>query len=361
MLDLALAVITVIGVVTGIMAAELRQSPWSGTFQFALFLGVVLLLRRRWPMVVLLLSIAATFVFHFTSLFQGGWIWPASAAYFSAACTPWVRWVAAIGVAQLGYEAVYLREILAENVPRFLTHVLGEGLLLAALVAAGLVYAAAARWRERLRESEGRTRAAEERLRLSREVHDIVAHTLAVVGVQLNVAADALDEEDPAEAADALRVAKDVRNRAMADLRSLIGVLRDDPGGPAPQPDLATLGDLIENARAAGLRVTLDERGDPSNVPAAPAVAVYRIVQEALTNTLKHANATAAEVRVGYGPRSVTVEVEDDGRGCARIAEGHGLTGMRGRVGALNGTLSVESTPGGFTVRAEIPVAGSLT
>ncbi|MFI7639330.1 sensor histidine kinase [Nonomuraea sp. NPDC049400] len=358
LLDLALAVITVVGVVTGVMAAEVRESPWAGLIPLALFLGALLLFRRRWPMTVLLLSIAAIFVYRFNSHFQGGWIWPASAAYFSAACTPRVRWVALIGVAQLVYAAVDFWWVLQRNVVRFVVHIAGEGLVLAMLIGAGLVCAAVMRWRGQLRETDGRARAAEERLQVSREVHDIVAHTLAVVGVQLNVATDAL-EEDPAEAAAALRVAKDVRNRAMADLASLIGVLRDNAGGAAPQPDLASVGTIVADARAAGLQVVLDERGDPSAVPAAPAVAVYRIVQEALTNTLKHSGAARAEVTIDCGPSSVTVEVKDDGRGGGEIVERHGLAGMRERVSALGGTLTVGPVPGGFSVRAEIPVAGS--
>ncbi|GAA3203717.1 sensor histidine kinase [Nonomuraea helvata] len=105
--------------------------------------------------------------------------------------------------------------------------------------------------------------------------------------------------------------------------------------------------------------MTLDERGDPSAVPAAPAVAVYRIVQEALTNALKHSGAAKAQVTIACGPRSVVVEVTDDGRGCDEIVERHGLAGMRERVSALGGTLTVEPVPGAFSIRAEIPVAGS--
>ncbi|MEV0382044.1 sensor histidine kinase [Nonomuraea sp. NPDC050643] len=358
LLDLAFALITVVGVVTGVMAAEVRESPWAGLIPLALFLGALLLFRRRWPLIVLLLSIGAIFLYRFNSHFQGGWIWPASIAYFSAACTPRVRWVALIGAAQLVYAAVDFWPVLSENANRFLVHIAGEGLLLASLIGAGLCHATALRWRERLRETDGRARAAEERLRAAREVHDIVAHTLAVVGVQLNVAADTL-EEAPDEAAAALRVAKDVRNRAMADLTSLIGVLRDTSDGTAPQPDLAALDTLIADARAAGLRVVLDQRGDPASLPAAPAVAVYRIVQEALTNTLKHAGATTAEVTIERAPSAVTVEVKDDGRGCEEIVESHGLAGMRERASALGGTLAVGSAPGGFSVRARIPVAGS--
>ncbi|NUW43927.1 sensor histidine kinase [Nonomuraea rhodomycinica] len=358
--DAALAALTVVGVFTGVMAAEVRGAPWDGLVPLVLFLGTLMFVRRRLPMTVLLLSIAAIFVYRTGSSFQGGWIWPASAAYFSAATTRHVRWVALIGVAQLGWAAVDFWPILDRNVARFVAHIAGEGLLLVLLIAGGLAYGSVARWRERLRDSDVRARDAEERLRVSREVHDIVAHTLAVVGVQLNVAADTL-EEAPDEAAAALRVAQNVRNRAMADLASLIGVLRDGAGDTVPQPDLTALHTLAADARAAGLDVVLDERGDPSAVPAAPAVAVHRVVQEALTNTLKHSGASKVEVTVEYGARIVTVEVADNGRGGhsgAGMRERHGLVGMRERVSALGGGLTVGPVPGGFAVRAEIPVAG---
>ncbi|MFD1541721.1 sensor histidine kinase [Nonomuraea guangzhouensis] len=359
--DITLAALTLIFFVAVALASGVH-SPWQGTIPLALLLGALLLVRRRWPMTVLLLSIGGIFAYHLTGHWSpAGWIWPAAVAYFTAATTPRVRWVAAIGLVQLVYSAVDFRSVLDTNPTRYLIHVAGEGLLLAILIAAGLTYTAAMRWRERLGETDSRARAAEERLRVSHEVHDVIAHTLAVVGVQLNVAADTL-EEDPAAAAAALRLAKDVRNRAMADLRSLIAVLRDSPADTAPQADLASLGTLISDARAAGLEVTLDEHGDPATVPATPAIAIYRVVQESLANTLKHAGASKAEVTINYAPRSITVEISDDGRGVpdgADVTEGHGLAGMRERVSALGGVLTAGPVPGGFAVRADIPVAGS--
>ncbi|MFB4271650.1 sensor histidine kinase [Nonomuraea sp. GTA35] len=367
--DVALAVVTLVFFVAVALATGIHSrsqglsnlTPWHGPIQLGLFLGALLLFRRRWPMAVLLLSVCGMFAYHLVAgIFSpAGWIWPVAVAYFTAATTPRVRWVAVVGVAQLVYSAIDARIILDRNLTRYVIHVAGEGLLLAALIAAGLTYAAAMRRRERMRETDGRARAAEERLRVSHEVHDAIAHTLAVVGVQLNVAADALDEGDPAAAAAALSLAKDVRNRAMADLRSLIATLRDDSGYTAPQPDLARLGTLVADARAAGLEVTLDERGDPAAVPAMPAIAIYRVVQESLANTLKHAGASRAEVTIDYRPGSVVVEVTDNGRGAPAAGEGHGLAGMRERVSALGGVLTAGPVPGGFAVRADIPVAGS--
>ncbi|TDC10975.1 sensor histidine kinase [Nonomuraea longispora] len=360
--DITLAVLTLVFFVAVALATGVR-GPWQDTIQLGLLLGALLLVRRRWPMTVLLLSVGGIFVYHLTGHWSpSGWIWPAAVAYFTAATTPRVRWVPAIGLAQLVYSAVDARWILDKNPTRYLVHVAGEGLLLAILIAAGLTYAAAMRWRKQLRETDHRAHAAEERLRVSHEVHDVIAHTLAVVGVQLNVAADALEEDPPAAAA-ALRLAKDVRNRAMTDLRTLITTLRDDSSDTAPQADLASLDTLIADARTAGLEVTLDEHGDRAAVPAITAIAIYRVVQESLANTLKHAGASKAEVTIGYQPRSITVEITDNGRGVpggAEVTEGHGLAGMRERVSALGGALTAGPVPdGGFAVRADIPVAGS--
>ncbi|NBE95643.1 sensor histidine kinase [Nonomuraea sp. KC401] len=360
--DITLAVLTLVFFVAVALATGVR-GPWQGTIQLGLLLGALLLVRRRWPMTVLLLSVGGIFVYHLTGHWSpAGWIWPAAVAYFTAATTPRVRWVPAIGLAQLVYSAVDARWILDTNPTRYLVHVAGEGLLLAILIAAGLTYAAAMRWRKQLRETDHRAHAAEERLRVSHEVHDVIAHTLAVVGVQLNVAADALEEDPPAAAA-ALRLAKDVRNRAMTDLRTLITTLRDNPSDTAPQADLASLDTLIADARTAGLEVTLDEHGDRAAVPAITAIAIYRVVQESLANTLKHAGASKVEVTIGYQPRSITVEITDNGRGVpggGEVTEGHGLAGMRERVSALGGALTAGPVPdGGFAVRADIPVAGS--
>ncbi|MFD0887466.1 sensor histidine kinase [Streptosporangium algeriense] len=361
-IDITLAALTLVFFVAVALATGVHN-PWQGQIPLGLFLGALLLVRRRWPMTVLLLSVGGVFVYHLTGHWApAGWIWPVAVAYFTAATTPRVRWVPVIGLAQLVYSAADARWILDSNSTRYLIHVVGEGLLLAILIAAGLTYAATTRWRERLRESDNRARAAEERLHVSHEVHDIIAHTLAVVGVQLNVAADAL-QEDPAEAAAALRLAKDVRNRAMSDLRSLIATLRDSPAGTAPQADLASLDALLADIRAAGLEVILDEHGDRAAVSAIPAIAVYRVVQESLANTLKHGEASKAEVTIGYRPHSITVEITDDGRGApggTDVTEGHGLAGMRERVSALGGEFTAGPVPGGgFAVRADIPVAGS--
>ncbi|WP_051760032.1 sensor histidine kinase [Herbidospora cretacea] len=356
--DVALAAVTVV-VFTAVALATGVRNPWEGALPLALFLGVLLFLRRRWPMAVLLLSVAGIVVYHHFHWSPAGWIWPVAAAYFTAATAPrMVRWVALVGAAQIVYSAVHAGPIVDRNLSRYVVHVLGESVLLAVLIGGGVTYAAVLRWRAGARETEGRARVAEERLRVAREVHDIVAHTLAVVGVHLNVAADTLREE-PAEAAAALAVAKEVRARAMQDLTALIGVLRDAPEATVPQPGLDALDTLVADARATGMDVTFTEQGERSAVPATAAVAVHRIVQESLANTLRHGGAGRVRITVGYGPEAVTLEIADDGEPGPVAGDGHGLTGMRERVGALGGELTAGPVDGGYAVRATIPVAGS--
>ncbi|MER7506678.1 hypothetical protein AB0L05_41150 [Nonomuraea pusilla] len=149
LVDLALAAVTVVMFVAATVATYV-QTPWDGAIQLALVLAVLILLRRRWPMAVLLLSVGAIFVYHLSSWSPAGWIWPASVAYFTAAATSRVRWVAAVGAAQLVYSAVDARWIIDRNMERYLIHTVGEGLLLAVLISGGLAHAASLRWRDRL-------------------------------------------------------------------------------------------------------------------------------------------------------------------------------------------------------------------
>jgi signal transduction histidine kinase len=225
-----------------------------------------------------------------------------------------------------------------------------ETLWLALLFAGTNAYLNWRRWQhevEARQEVNAQRRRAEDRLLISRELHDVVAHTLAVVGVHLNVALDAVDDS-PAEAREALRLAQEVRGKAMADLASLVGVLREEAAGPG-------IAELVDRVRSAGLEVTLDERGDRAAVPAAVAVAAYRVVQEALTNTVRHAGASRVAVTVSYAADHVGVAVVDNGRAEPGPA-GNGIEGMRERVTALGGTFSAgPADGGGFAVRARMP------
>jgi signal transduction histidine kinase len=211
------------------------------------------------------------------------------------------------------------------------------------------------------REEEGRRRLGEERLRIAREVHDVVAHAMVAINVQAGVAAHLVDR-DPAQAHKALREIKATSGDALTELRGALGALRTGDGD-APVGPLAGLDDLDELAsglRAAGVRVELDVTDAEAVSPAVQA-AGYRIVQEALTNVLRHSGAGTVRVRVAREGSSLDVEVVDDGAGASQGAggsesSGHGVRGMRERTDALGGTL--ESGPlehGGWRVHARLP------
>jgi signal transduction histidine kinase len=203
--------------------------------------------------------------------------------------------------------------------------------------------------------------AAAERVRIARELHDIVAHHLSVVVLQ---AAGARASGRPAGAA--LEKIENSGRQALAETRRLLGVLRDtaDESGFAPPPGVSELDALAGTVRAAGLPVNLVIDGDPAALPAAVDVSVYRIVQEALTNVLKHAGPARAEVMIGCAQEAVTIQVTDDGTGAPSTqapAGGHGLAGMRERAAVFGGELCAgPRAGGGFAVRARLPLADGL-
>jgi len=203
--------------------------------------------------------------------------------------------------------------------------------------------------------------AAAERARIARELHDIVAHHLSVIVLQ---AAGARASGKAAEAA--LEKIEHSGRQALTETRRLLGVLREssDETGLAPQPGIGELDALTATVRAAGLPVNLVISGEPAALPAAVDVSVYRIVQEALTNILKHAGPARADVTIGCAGEAVTIEITDNGTREPRDgtqASGHGLAGMRERVAIFGGELCAGPRPGGgFAVRARLPLADGL-
>jgi signal transduction histidine kinase len=203
--------------------------------------------------------------------------------------------------------------------------------------------------------------AAAERARIARELHDIVAHHLSVIVLQ---AAGARASGKPAEAT--LEKIEDSARQALDETSRLLNVLRDpdEEAGLAPQPGIGELDALAASVRAAGLPVDLVMDGDLAALPAVVDVSVYRIVQEALTNVLKHAGHARAEVTIGCAEDTVTIEVTDNGtgqHGNGSLGGGHGLAGMRERAAVFGGELAAGPRPGGgFTVRARLPLGGGL-
>jgi signal transduction histidine kinase len=329
--------------------------------------GLAFAVRRRWPVVTFALVIAALTVFAATGQ-PGGPIYAASflAALNLAVLRPmrvWLPWTLAAAVA-----------LVASNwaANGFEAHLIPVALLLLATpkLAGDAVRARRLRMetleaRVSLAEQETLRRVAEERLRIAREVHDVVGHGLATITLRAGVA-DRLAERDPAEVRAGLQAIRQVSKESLAELSALLGVLRgegeeeDAAGERAPTPDLRALPRLVDGLREAGMDVALEVEADETPVvPEVVAAAGYRIVQEALTNVARHAGPDArARVRLARRDGVVEVEVRDDGRGAVDpVRPGGGLTGMRERAAALGGRFEAGGAPsGGFRVWASLPV-----
>ncbi len=215
---------------------------------------------------------------------------------------------------------------------------------------------------ERERDNQVRIAMAAERARIARELHDVVAHNVSVMVVQADGGAFMVDTE-PKRARQALETISETGRTALKEMRLLLGVLRDDgsAGSYAPQPGIEQLPDLIEQTQAAGLPVSFTTEGRVLPLSTGQQLTVYRIVQEALTNAMKHAGpAASADVRLSYFDTKIQVRVSDDGRGSAAPTDGlgHGLAGMRERVAMYGGKVQALPVPTGFEVVAELPFRG---
>jgi signal transduction histidine kinase len=196
--------------------------------------------------------------------------------------------------------------------------------------------------------------AEEERLRIARELHDVVAHNVSAMAIQAGAA-----RVSGASSQEALESIERSARDTLTELNKLVGVLRKSPGAPlSPQPTLAEADNLLKPARDAGLQATLKIIGEQRPLPAAVELSAYRIVQEAVTNVLKHASASRVEVAIDYQPDAIKLTIGDNGGGApSSDGGGHGLIGMRERVELFGGDLTTGSSSlGGFTVRATLPV-----
>lgn len=210
-------------------------------------------------------------------------------------------------------------------------------------------------------EEEARLRATEERLRIARELHDVIGHNISMINVQASAALHRL-KKDPAQAENALGAIKSSSRETLRELRATLGVLRqvDEEVPTAPAPGLARADELVDSAKRAGLPVRIERTGAERSLPAPVDLAAYRIVQESLTNAAKHSGAGRVTVRIAYGERELTLVVEDDGLGSAvrpaGAGGGSGIVGMTERARALGGELDAGPRPeGGFAVRARLP------
>jgi signal transduction histidine kinase len=214
---------------------------------------------------------------------------------------------------------------------------------------------------QRLGAEEARHRVNEERMRIARELHDVVAHGLAMINVQAGVAAHQFDRR-PEQAREALFTIKDASHAALQEVRATLGVLRqsgDEDGPLRPPPGLDELPELAAWAAAAGIDVELSVGDLPADVPVGVSMAAYRIAQEAITNVTRHADTDHARITVAATPSKLVVEIVDDGRGTngSGATGGHGLIGMRERAAAMGGRLEAgDRAGGGYRVRATLPI-----
>jgi signal transduction histidine kinase len=236
------------------------------------------------------------------------------------------------------------------------------------LLVAWLLGDSARRWSRRAeRAAAAAERAvAEERLRIARELHDVVSHHMSVISLQAGLAAYVIDTDVPT-ARRAITTAGDAGREALLEMRRMLGALRtdgdtDEAAGYHPQPGLAQLDGLVDRVRDAGLDVDVEVTGAVRELPPGPDLCAYRVVQESLTNVLKHAGPATARVAIDYGEHTMTVTVSDDGTGAAAGRNGapvdaHGIKGMRERSELYGGVLVAGPAPaGGFTVRLRLPI-----
>jgi len=365
-------VVALAGAVIGFGSQQ--AAPWAGgaraldLWAYALMAAAVAALaaRRLWPLPTLAVTLALSVAYLAAGYPVGPFFLAPAIAMYSLA----VRWPVRSSLVAF---AVGFVALLAGHTPRFVDA--GQGELLAQLTdgapwaagwlglpwAIGTLVRLGREEARRDREEEARRRAYEERLRVARDVHDVVGHGLAVISMQAGVALHVLGKR-PDQAQVALEAIKTTSKDALDELRATLAVFRqpDEAGAPRrPTPGLDQLESLTADMADSGLPVELLVTGGRACLPGAVDLAAYRIVQESLTNVLRHAGKARASVRVAYEPDTLDLEITDDGRGLPPRGDGqggHGITGMRERAAAVGGSL--EAGPrdgGGFRVHARLP------
>jgi signal transduction histidine kinase len=343
-----------------------RQGPhWAQALAYGLA-AAVLVIRRTQPLRCALL-VCAVLVVEFAAVGSpegmGVALIPMVAAYSVAIredrrrALTGLAAIAGLGVAWLAFDPLTVRPIQYVQGSSWLllwlvAWLLGAYLRARSLVQQGLV---------REREERALTAVAEERNRIARELHDVVGHSVSVMTVQASAVRRLMRPDQEKERA-ALETVEAAGREALTEMRRMVGVLRSGDVAPnlAPPPTLGQLGGLADNFRRAGLDVVLETDGTPVPLPPGLDLTAYRLVQEALTNTLRHAHATRAVVHVGYCDEALRISVRDDGEGPDGAPPGTGLLGMRERVGVYGGTLVTGAADGGgFELRADLPLAAS--
>ncbi|MBB3676323.1 sensor histidine kinase [Modestobacter versicolor] len=340
-------------------------------FALVAVVSLPMLFARRAPVPVLLLCIALIYGYYWTGYSAVGLVLPLAPAFFTVAQAGRVRLAAWIGGTGLVLSTVF--RLMSDHQNEKAGLVLGyDGAISLALLAAVLALGDAVRsrrgWQAELdqrlqlaaqeREAEAQRRVADERVRIARDVHDLLGHAVAIVTLHAAVAAESLDD-DPEVTRRSLETIRTVSREVLHDLGGTVGLLRGDAATSVePAAGLADVAELVAGAASTGLDVRLAVRGEERPLPSAVGATVHRLVQESLTNVLRHARARSATVTLEHGPADLTVTVTDDGCGDHGTGgPGHGLQGMQERVALLGGRMSAGNRDGGgFAVTAVLPV-----
>jgi signal transduction histidine kinase len=349
----------VAAVLLAVSTEWLAQSPFAGLraalVQAALI--AVIAARRIWPAAVFVAASAIGFAQWLLGFPLLGDVALLAALYTVAAHQSRIRALLGAVVLEVGAVMAALKWEPAGTLPRsllFLTATVVAALFAGMTAASGSRYLAwmdeRARRLEIERDQQATIATAAERTRIARELHDIVSHSLSVV-ITLADAAALVSRADPGQGAEAMAEVSEVGRHALQDMRAMLGVLRTDepPSGhaPQPQPGVGQLAALMDRIRVTGLDVGLTVEGTPFPLGAAAELTAYRIVQEALTNTLRHAAAQRAWVTIAYHEPEVHIRVADNGTSTAPHSPGHGIDGMRERAALHRGSLRAGPAPGG--------------
>jgi signal transduction histidine kinase len=354
--------------VWAVLEALLADGPGSTASRvgFAVVISAPLVFRRRKPLEVIVILSAATVAWALSADRPEAGTMPFPAillAVFSVALYARTTWAAALGlVIALGAMLITFHSPFYDTTPTAGNTAILFFFTGGTWTAGWLVRRRAALARQAYDESGdlARSAVAEERERIARELHDVVAHSVSIIAVQAGAAEQLLDKDIEA-AREHMGAVRRTARETMTEMRRLLGVLHENDASYVPQPGLARVPDLLDDVRSAGVPVDFSEVGDRPELSAGVDLVAYRVIQEALTNVRKHAPGAPARVIVSYGPREVDIEVTNDcgssQPGQDQNGGGHGLIGMRERVRIFDGSFEAGGrADGGFRVRASIPL-----
>lgn len=364
--DVALALL--VGAVTIIGTSLVGQNQPdhraldAGGFALLAAGAAVLAFRRRYPGWVLIVVNGATLLYVLLDYPKGPNFLAINVALFTAAMMGHrlIAWTVLVWEFLLFPWLPFMLGNEPAPTPTALLRLAGWLLVLATV--AELVHARQQR-QIRAREEEARRRAGEERLRIARDLHDVLGHNISLISVQAGVALHLMDQQ-PEQARIALAVIRDASKEALRELRSVLDVLRQVNEAPphSPSPGLASLGELVARASEAGLRVQTEVSGDLKGLPASVDLTAFRIIQEALTNVMRHSGQSSSRVRVTCTGQELTLRIDNEVGGATSrdgIGLGQGILGMQERATALGGVVEAGPRPdGGFRVFARLPLAG---